>query len=104
MDENLQQSDAWRELVIPRDNGWMYFLKAGVCANFWPFPQVVIFYPLVSSNIHILKKLLKIVFVGQCEYCIYEKGNGRMCLISRLLFFLVMYFGVGGDMFNPNLD
>uniref|UniRef100_A0A0D3F775 protein-serine/threonine phosphatase n=1 Tax=Oryza barthii TaxID=65489 RepID=A0A0D3F775_9ORYZ len=39
MDENLQQSDAWRELVIPRDNGWMYFLKAGVCANFWPFPQ-----------------------------------------------------------------
>jgi hypothetical protein len=76
MDENLQQSDAWRELVIPHDNGCMYFLKAGVCAK--PFPQ--------------------------CAYCIYEKGNGRMCLISRLLFFLVMYFGVGGDMFNPNLD
>ncbi|EEE57307.1 hypothetical protein OsJ_07390 [Oryza sativa Japonica Group] len=37
MDENLQQSDAWRELVIPHDNGCMYFLKAGVCAK--PFPQ-----------------------------------------------------------------
>jgi serine/threonine protein phosphatase PrpC len=42
MDEDLQLSDAWRELVIPRNNGWMYFIKAGVCANLSPFPQVVI--------------------------------------------------------------
>nr|Q0DZT4.2 RecName: Full=Probable protein phosphatase 2C 19; Short=OsPP2C19 [Oryza sativa Japonica Group] len=33
MDEDLQLSDAWRELVIPRNNGWMYFLKAAACTS-----------------------------------------------------------------------
>ncbi|KAL6634035.1 hypothetical protein ACP70R_026706 [Stipagrostis hirtigluma subsp. patula] len=37
MDDLLQQSEEWRQLVNPR--GCIQCLKTGACANFWPFKQ-----------------------------------------------------------------
>ncbi|XP_062222861.1 probable protein phosphatase 2C 21 isoform X2 [Phragmites australis] len=40
MDDLIQQSNEWRELVNPRgDGGFIPCLKTGVCANVWPFNQ-----------------------------------------------------------------
>uniref|UniRef100_A0A0E0CMW7 protein-serine/threonine phosphatase n=1 Tax=Oryza meridionalis TaxID=40149 RepID=A0A0E0CMW7_9ORYZ len=76
MDENLQQSDAWRELVIPRDNGWMYFLKAGICANFWPFPQAAYTGPAYEGS------TACVVVIRGDQMIVGHAGDSR-CVLSR---------------------
>uniref|UniRef100_A0A0E0GIN3 protein-serine/threonine phosphatase n=1 Tax=Oryza nivara TaxID=4536 RepID=A0A0E0GIN3_ORYNI len=76
MDENLQQSDAWRELVIPRDNGWMYFLKAGICANFWPFVQAAYTGPAYEGS------TACVVVIRGDQMIVGHAGDSR-CVLSR---------------------
>ncbi|XP_062217767.1 probable protein phosphatase 2C 20 [Phragmites australis] len=45
MDELLKQSEEWRELLYPRGNNLIQFLRTGVCANHWPFPQAPPYVP-----------------------------------------------------------
>lgn len=59
IDEQLQQSDEWRELANPRGNGnWIQCLKTDVCANHWPSTEVNgdISTPECSLSIQLLKK------------------------------------------------
>ncbi|XP_066163278.1 probable protein phosphatase 2C 16 isoform X1 [Oryza sativa Japonica Group] len=74
MDENLQQSDAWRELVIPHDNGCMYFLKAGVCAK--PFPQATYTGPAYEGS------TACVVVIRGNQMIVGHVGDSR-CVLSR---------------------
>uniref|UniRef100_A0A0E0GIL1 protein-serine/threonine phosphatase n=1 Tax=Oryza nivara TaxID=4536 RepID=A0A0E0GIL1_ORYNI len=76
MDEDLQLSDAWRELVIPRNNGWMYFIKAGVCANLSPFPQATYTAPSYEGSTACL------VVIRGDQLIVGHAGDSR-CVLSR---------------------
>ncbi|XP_040376753.1 probable protein phosphatase 2C 16 isoform X1 [Oryza brachyantha] len=76
MDENLQRSDTWRELVIPRDHGWLYFLKTGVCANLWPFPQATYTGPAHEGG------TACVVLIRDNHIIVGNVGDSR-CVLSR---------------------
>ncbi|XP_052143669.1 probable protein phosphatase 2C 20 isoform X2 [Oryza glaberrima] len=76
MDEDLQLSDAWRELVIPRNNGWMYFIKAGVCANLSPFPQATYTAPSYEGS------TACVVVIRGDQLIVGHAGDSR-CVLSR---------------------
>ncbi|KAF0936189.1 hypothetical protein E2562_039460, partial [Oryza meyeriana var. granulata] len=76
MDENLQRPEAWREGVIPRDNGWIYFLKAGVCANLCPFPEATYTGPAYEGS------TACVVLLRDSRIIVGHVGDSR-CVLSR---------------------
>ncbi|KAL5211793.1 hypothetical protein ABZP36_022640 [Zizania latifolia] len=76
MDEHLHQSDDWRELVIPRANGWMHCLKAGVCAKLWPFLQATYNGPAYEGS------TACVVIIRGNKIIVGNAGDSR-CVLSR---------------------
>ncbi|KAG8071322.1 hypothetical protein GUJ93_ZPchr0006g45326 [Zizania palustris] len=76
LDEKLQQSDDFRELVTPRDNQWLHCLKAVVCAKLWTFPQAT------DTGPGYLGCTACVVVVRGNKIIVGNVGDSR-CILSR---------------------
>ncbi|KAG8071321.1 hypothetical protein GUJ93_ZPchr0006g43576 [Zizania palustris] len=76
LDEKLQKSDDFRELVTHRDNQWLHCLKAVVCAKLWTFPQAT------NTGPDYLGCTACVVVVRGNKIIVGNAGDSR-CILSR---------------------